>query len=121
MMENFGILTSSTNSTLSNDSPSIPTFSGLSRRKLMTKAFDAKNQVIVRDLSKKLNLEVGMSTSIVVEQAMTYLKEAMQKRNVDSIKAAELLRWWLSDFQDEELEYFDLRVDLAKKVMHEID
>ena len=33
MMENFGILTSSTNSTLSNDSPSIPTFSGLSRRK----------------------------------------------------------------------------------------
>jgi len=112
-MENFGILTSNTNSTLSNDSPSIPTFSGLSRRKLMTKGFDAKNQVIVRDLSKKLNLEVGMSTSIVVEQAMTYLKEAMQKRNVDSIKAAELLRWWLSDFQDTELEYFKTRVDLA--------
>ncbi len=79
MMENFGILTSNTNSTLSNDSPSIPTFSGLSRRKLMTKGFDAKNQAIVRDLSKKLNLEVGMSTSIVVEQAMAYLKEAMQK------------------------------------------
>jgi hypothetical protein len=33
----------------------------------MTKAFDAKNQVIVRDIAKKLNLEVGMSTSIVVE------------------------------------------------------
>ena len=82
----------------------------------MTKAFDVKNQVIVRDLSKKLNLEVGMSTSIVVEQAMTYLKEAMQKRNVDSIKAAELLRWWLSDFQDEELEYFELRVDLGNQV-----
>ena len=91
------------------------------RIKRMTKAFDVKNQAIVRDLSKKLNLEVGMSTSIVVEQAMTYLKEAMQKRNVDSIKAVELLRWWLSDFQDEELEHFELRVDLAKKVMHEID
>jgi len=95
----------------------------LKRRRIetMTEAFDVKNQAIVRDLSKKLNLKVGMSTSIVVEQAMTYLKEAMQKRNVDSIKAAELLRWWLSDFQDEELEHFELRVDLAKKVMHEID
>lgn len=95
----------------------------MKRRRIetMTEAFDVKNQAIVRDLSKKLNLKVGMSTSIVVEQAMTYLKEAMQKRNVDSIKAAELLRWWLSDFQDEELEHFELRVDLAKKVMHEID
>ena len=86
------------------------------RIKRMTKAFDVKNQAIVRDLSKRLNLEVGMSTSIAVEQAMTYLKEAMQKRNVDSIKAAELLRWWLSDFQDEELEYFELRVDLGNQV-----
>ena len=95
-----------------------------------TDRLDTKNILIeaayfeprsIRSTSKKLNLEVGMSTSIVVEQAMTYLKEAMQKRNVDSIKAAELLRWWLSDFQDEELEHFEIRVDLAKKVMHEID
>tara|TARA_R100000084_G_C4535430_1_gene93162 strand:- start:245 stop:523 length:279 start_codon:yes stop_codon:yes gene_type:complete len=82
----------------------------------MTKAFDAKNNMAVKVLANKLNLEVGMSTSIAVEQAMTYLKEAMQKRNVDSIKAAELLRWWLSDFQDEELEYFELRVDLGNQV-----
>ena len=82
----------------------------------MAKAFSAENQMKVRALSKRLNLEVGMSTSIAVEQAMTYLKEAMQKRNVDSIKAAELLRWWLSDFQDEELEYFETRVDLANQV-----
>jgi predicted RNase H-related nuclease YkuK (DUF458 family) len=79
-------------------------------------SFDVKNNMKVRALSKRLNLEVGMSTSIAVEQAMTYLKEAMQKRNVDSIKAAELLRWWLSDFQDEELEYFETRVDLANQV-----
>ena len=52
---------------------------------------------------------------------MIDVEEAMQKRNVDSIKAAECLRWWLSDFEDEELEYFVLRVDLAKKVMHEIE
>jgi len=82
----------------------------------MAKAFSAENQMKVRALSKRLNLEVGMSTSIAVEQAMTYLKEAMQKRNVDSIKAAELLRWWLSDFQDEELEYFATRLDLAEEV-----
>ena len=87
-----------------------------SQGSIMAKAFSAENQMKVRALSKRLNLEVGMSTSIAVEQAMTYLKEAMQKRNVDSIKAAELLRWWLSDFQDEELEYFETRVDLANQV-----
>ena len=113
-MESFGILTS--NSTLSNDSPSIPRFSDLSRRKLMTKGFDVKNQAIVRDLSKKLGIAIDMNSSIVVETAMTYLKEAMHKRNVDSIKVAEFLRHWLSDFQDEELEYFELRVDLGNKV-----
>ncbi len=74
------------------------------------------NQRIVRDLSKKLNMEVGMSTSMAVEEAMTYLTMSFHKRNVDSIKAAELLRWWLSDFQDTELEYFETRVDLAKQV-----
>tara|TARA_A200000159_G_scaffold108622_1_gene101428 strand:+ start:2385 stop:2663 length:279 start_codon:yes stop_codon:yes gene_type:complete len=82
----------------------------------MTKAFSAMNQRIVRDLSKKLNMEVGMSTSMAVEEAMTYLTMSFHKRNVDSIKAAELLRWWLSDFQDTELEYFETRVDLAKQV-----
>ena len=82
----------------------------------MTKAFSAMNQRIVRDLSKKLNMEVGMSTSMAVEEAMTYLTMTFHKRNVDSIKAAELLRWWLSDFQDTELEYFETRVDLAKQV-----
>ena len=84
--------------------------------RLMTKAFSAMNQRIVRDLSKKLNMEVGMSTSMAVEEAMTYLTMSFHKRNVDSIKAAELLRWWLSDFQDTELEYFETRVDLAKQV-----
>lgn len=82
----------------------------------MAKAFSAMNQRIVRDLSKKLNMEVGMSTSMAVEEAMTYLTMSFHKRNVDSIKAAELLRWWLSDFQDTELEYFETRVDLAKQV-----
>lgn len=82
----------------------------------MTKAFSAKNQMIVRDLAKRLNMEVGMSTSMAVEEAMTYLTMSFHKRNVDSIKAAELLRWWLSDFQDTELEYFENRVDLAKQV-----
>jgi len=82
----------------------------------MTKAFSAKNQMIVRDLSKRLNIESGMSTSMAVEEAMTYLTMSFHKRNVDSIKAAELLRWWLSDFQDTELEYFETRVDLAKQV-----
>lgn len=82
----------------------------------MTKAFSAKNQMIVRDLAKRLNMEVGMSTSMAVEEAMTYLTMSFHKRNVDSIKAAELLRWWLSDFQDTELEYFETRVDLAKQV-----
>ena len=82
----------------------------------MTKAFSAKNQMIVRDLSKRLNIESGMSTSMAVEEAMTYLTMSFHKRNVDSIKAAELLRWWLSDFQDKELEYFETRVDLAKQV-----
>ena len=82
----------------------------------MTKAFSAKNQMIVRDLAKKLNMEVGMSTSMAVEEAMTYLTMSFHKRNVDSIKAAELLRWWLSDFQDTELEYFQTRVDLAEQV-----
>jgi hypothetical protein len=82
----------------------------------MTKAFSAKNQMIVRDLSKRLNIESGMSTSMAVEEAMTYLTMSFHKRNVDSIKAAELLRHWLSDFQDTELEYFENRVDLAKQV-----
>ena len=53
---------------------------------------------------------------MAVEEAMAYLTTSFHKRNVDSIKAAELLRWWLSDFQDEELEYFETRVDLAKQV-----
>ena len=81
-----------------------------------TMSFDVKNQMKVRDLSKKLNMEVGMSTSIAVEQAMTYLTTSFHKRNVDSVKAAELLRWWLVDFQDEELEYFATRLDLAEEV-----
>ena len=79
-------------------------------------SFDVKNNMKVRALSKRLNLEVGMPTSMAVEEAMAYLLTSFQKRNVDSIKAAELLRWWLSDFQDEELEYFETRVDLAKQV-----
>ena len=70
----------------------------------------------VRDLAKSLNLEVGMSTSMAVEEAMTYLTMSFHKRNVDSIKAAELLRWWLSEFQDKELEYFETRVELAEQV-----
>ena len=87
-----------------------------SQGSIMAKAFSAENQMEVRALSKRLNLEVGMSTSMAVEEAMTYLTTSFHKRNVDSIKAAELLRWWLSDFQDEELEYFEPRVDLAKQV-----
>ena len=79
-------------------------------------SFDVKNNMKVRALSKRLNLEVGMSTSMAVEEAMTYLTTSFHKRNVDSVKAAELLRWWLSDFQDEELEYFETRVDLGKQV-----
>ena len=79
-------------------------------------SFDVKNNMKVRALSKRLNLEVGMPTSMAVEEAMAYLLTSFQKRNVDSIKAAELLRWWRSDFQDEELEYFEVRVDLAKQV-----
>ena len=82
----------------------------------MTKAFNAENIKTVQNLAKKLNIEVGMSTSMAVEEAMTYLTMSFHKRNVDSIKAAELLRWWLSDFQDKELEYFETRVDLAKQV-----
>ena len=82
----------------------------------MAKAFSAENQMKVRALSKRLNLQVGMPTSMAVEEAMTYLTTSFHKRNVDSIKAAELLRWWLTDFQDEELEYFETRVDLAKQV-----
>ena len=82
----------------------------------MTKKWSLENMHTVRDLSKKLNIEVGMSTSMAVEEAMTYLTMSFHKRNVDSIKAAELLRWWLSDFQDKELEYFETRVDLAKEV-----
>ena len=81
-----------------------------------TMSFDVKNNMKVRALSKRLNLEVGMPTSMAVEEAMSYLLTSFHKRNVDSIKAAELLRWWLSDFQDEELEYFEVRVDLAKQV-----
>ena len=82
----------------------------------MTKAFSVQNIKTVQDLAKRLNIEVGMSTSMAVEEAMTYLTMSFHKRNVDSIKAAELLRWWLSDFQDTELEYFETRVDLAKQV-----
>ena len=82
----------------------------------MTKKWKLENVRKVRDLAKSLNLEVGMSTSMAVEEAMTYLTMSFHKRNVDSIKAAELLRWWLSDFQDKELEYFETRVDLAKEV-----
>ena len=82
----------------------------------MTKAFSAENIKKVQDLAKSLKLEVGMSTSMAVEEAMTYLTMSFHKRNVDSIKAAELLRWWLSDFQDKELEYFETRVNLAKEV-----
>ena len=82
----------------------------------MTKAFSVENIKTVQDLAKRLNMEVGMSTSMAVEEAMTYLTMSFHKRNVDSIKAAELLRWWLSDFQDTELEYFETRVDLAKEV-----
>ena len=81
-----------------------------------TMSFDVKNNMKVRALSKRLNLEVGMPTSMAVEEAMAYLLTSFQKRNVDSIKAAELLRWWLSDFQDEELEYFETRVNLANQV-----
>ena len=82
----------------------------------MTKKWSLENMHTVRDLAKKLNIEVGMSTSMAVEEAMTYLTMSFHKRNVDSIKAAELLRWWLSDFQDKELEYFETRVNLAKQV-----
>jgi len=79
-------------------------------------SFDVKNNMKVRALSKRLNLEVGMPTSMAVEEALTYLTMSFHKRNVDSIKAAELLRWWLVDFQDKELEYFETRLDLAKQV-----
>lgn len=82
----------------------------------MTKGFDVKNNIAVSKLAKSLNIEVGMSTSMAVEEAMTYLTMSFHKRNVDSIKAAELLRWWLSEFQDTELEYFQTRVDLAEQV-----
>ena len=82
----------------------------------MTKAYSVENIKTVQNLAKRLNIEVGMSTSMAVEEAMTYLTMSFHKRNVDSIKAAELLRWWLSDFQDKELEYFETRVDLAKQV-----
>ena len=83
----------------------------------MAKGFDVKNNMKVRALSKRLNIEVGMSTSMAVEEAMTYLTMSFHKRNVDSIKAAELLRWWLSDLQDTELEYFENRVDLGCQVI----
>ena len=82
----------------------------------MTKSYSVQNMHTVKILAKRLNMEVGMSTSMAVEEAMTYLTMSFHKRNVDSIKAAELLRWWLSDFQDKELEYFETRVDLAKQV-----
>ena len=82
----------------------------------MTKAFNVENVKTVQTLAKRLNIEVGMPTSMAVEEAMTYLTMSFHKRNVDSIKAAELLRWWLSEFQDKELEYFQTRVDLAEQV-----
>ena len=79
-------------------------------------SFDVKNNMEVRALSKRLNLEVGMSTSMAVEEAMTYLITSFHKRNVDSVKAAELLRWWLSEFQDKEVNYFKDRLELAEQV-----
>ena len=79
-------------------------------------SFDVKNNMEVRALSKRLNLEVGMSTSMAVEEAMTYLKTSFHERNVDSVKAAELLRWWLSEFQDKEVNYFKDRLELAEQV-----
>ena len=82
----------------------------------MTKAYSVENIKTVQDLAKRLNIEVGMSTSMAVEEAMTYLTMSFHKRNVDSIKAAELLRWWLSEFQDKEVEYFATRLDLAEQV-----
>ena len=82
----------------------------------MAKAFDVKNNMIVKKLSKYLNIEVGMSTSMAVEEAMTYLTTSFHKRNVDSVKAAELLRWWLSEFQDKEVNYFKDRLELAEQV-----
>ena len=82
----------------------------------MAKAFSAENQMKVRALSKRLNLQVGMPTSMAVEEAMTYLTTSFHKRNVDSVKAAELLRWWLSEFQDTEVEYFKNRLELAEQV-----
>lgn len=82
----------------------------------MAKGFDVKNNMIVKKLSKYLNIEVGMSTSMAVEEAMTYLTTSFHKRNVDSVKAAELLRWWLSEFQDTEVEYFKNRLELAEQV-----
>ena len=82
------------------------------RRTTMT----VSKQWIVRGLAKRLNIEVGMSTSMAVEEALTYLTMSFHKRNVDSVKAAELLRWWLSEFQDKEVEYFTTRLDLAEEV-----
>jgi len=79
-------------------------------------SFDVKNNMEVRALSKRLNLEVGMPTSMAVEEAMTYLITSFHKRNVDSVKAAELLRWWLSEFQDKEVNYFKDRLELAEQV-----
>ena len=79
-------------------------------------SFDVKNNMKVRALSKRLNLEVGMPTSMAVEEAMTYLITSFHKRNVDSVKAAELLRWWLSEFQDKEVNYFKDRLELAEQV-----
>ena len=82
----------------------------------MAKGFSAENNMIVRKLSKYLNIEVDMSTSMAVEEAVTYLTTSFHKRNVDSVKAAELLRWWLSEFQDKEVDYFKTRLDLAEQV-----
>ena len=87
-----------------------------SQGSIMAKAFSAENQMKVRALSKRLNLQVGMSTSMAVEEAMTYLTTSFHKRNVDSVKAAELLRWWLSEFQDKEVNYFKDRLELAEQV-----
>ena len=38
----------------------------------MTKAYSVENIKTVQDLAKRLNIEVGMSTSMAVEEAMTY-------------------------------------------------
>ena len=52
--------------------------------RLMAKGFDVKNNMKVRALSKRLNLEVNTHTSMAVEEAMSYLKTSFEKRDVDT-------------------------------------